>query len=196
VELALRGFVARFPAMACWRAGLACLYVEAGRAGEAREELQNTLSGGIGSIRRDVNWLVTIALLAQVASGVRDSAASARLYDTLLPYDGRQVTIGLGIADSGSVAHYLGIAAAAAGRLDRAERHFQDALATHRRMGARAFEAYTLYEHAAAVRGEGDVRRARELAHAAGAIAQDIGMKGLLALGDSVIGEPASAAGA
>jgi tetratricopeptide (TPR) repeat protein len=79
----------------------------------------------------------------------------------------------------GCSSRYLGLLTATLGRLDDAERHFEDALAMNTRMGARPWVARTQLDYARMLRkrdAAGDAARARELLQQALATAQEIGM--------------------
>ncbi len=98
------------------------------------------------------------------------------LYERLAPWRGQIAFSGVSVF--GSVAHYLGQLAAAAGRYDEAERDFADAASMHQRLGAPIFLARTrlawarmLTERAEA----GDAERALMLAGEAHSVARELG---------------------
>jgi hypothetical protein len=64
------------------------------------------------------------------------------LYELLLPYAER-IAISYPEVSTGAVARNLGVLAASIGRRDDARRHFADAIALHRRIGARTWLART-----------------------------------------------------
>jgi DNA-binding NarL/FixJ family response regulator len=108
-----------------------------------------------------------------------DTDRAASLYDLLLPYADRNLSGGFNCVFFGSGAFYLGLLATTLGHWEAAAQHFEDAIAMNRRMGAwpfvaRAQHAYAsmLAEHGA----PGDVEQARELADAALATADELGM--------------------
>ena len=88
------------------------------------------------------------------------------------------------VACYGSADRYLGMLATVLGEWDLAEGHFDDALALNRRLGARTWQAHTLYQHAKMVRArghKGDRTRADGLLEEALGLAHAIGMRGLAA---------------
>jgi DNA-binding CsgD family transcriptional regulator len=93
----------------------------------------------------------------------------------------------------GAADRYLGMLATTLGDWERAERHFEAALVLNRRLGARTWLAHTAFEYARMLlaRRAGDDRaRAAGLLGEAVALADDIGLRALLArvtrLGPSV----------
>src|SRR5262249_54270167 len=106
---------------------------------------------------------------------------AATLYDLLLPYADRCVTVGIA-ASRGSVARFLGLLATVLARYDDAERHFEDAFQINARIRARVWVAHTQHDYAhmlVARDGPGDRARAAALAAQALATAREVGMKPL-----------------
>jgi tetratricopeptide (TPR) repeat protein len=179
LEGTVRGFIERYPALPAWRAALALALVELDRPDEARRELEALLAGGLDALPRDANWLIAITLLAEVCAALGDGVRAGELYVQLEPYAGRNVVVGRGATCNGSASRLLGVLAGTRGALDVAERHFDDALAMHRRMGARPWTARTLLAHAelCLARGAPDDRAgAREKLADALALADELGM--------------------
>ncbi len=101
------------------------------------------------------------------------------LHDALLPYAGRLVLAGYGVACLGPVSHYLGVAAAAIERYDDAERHLGDAVMTSRALGAAPFEVrakLSLAEMFGRRGAKGDATRAQSLAGEAREAAARLGL--------------------
>jgi len=76
---------------------------------------------------RDFTWLAESCVTADLAAAA-SLPCRAELYDLLLPFDGRVVTMDATFLCLGAVAHYLGLLAASLGRLDAARQHLQDAV--------------------------------------------------------------------
>jgi tetratricopeptide (TPR) repeat protein len=157
------------------------LLVVAGRLDEAAAELERSLTRALaGSGPR---WLGTMADLAFVAAAVSDAEAAARLYEAMLPYNGRLVVYGGAAAIWGPVSHYLGALAATMGQTPDAVRYFEDAIEFEERIGALPFLAHSLAGLARALAGSEDAGHA---ARAAGCldrardIARRLGMTVLL----------------
>jgi hypothetical protein len=136
VEEPVRYFVGRFPGFAIWRAALAWLLLETGRPEEARGHLDALAADGFAAVRRDGNWFPTLAVLAEVCTGLGDRAAARSLHALLLPYPRHVVVVALGAGVLGSCSRYLGSLAATFGETALARRHLGDAVAMEVRMGA------------------------------------------------------------
>lgn len=81
-------------------------------------------------------WLVFDALRAALATAVGDAAGADTAYRSLLPHAGLHVSGGAGtVVTRGSTEHYLGLAAAASGRLDAAVDHLRAAVAANAAAG-------------------------------------------------------------
>jgi len=165
-----------------WRPGLVAVLAELGMESEARRELSRLGSEGIDGFR-DSLWLATLAYLADASAALGDEAMAALLYPELEPLAGGCVMIGHLVACYGAADRYLGMLAATLGEAERAERHFESALELNRRMETPTWVAHTAYEYARFLHGRGgDGReRAAALLGEASALAEQIGMEGLLA---------------
>jgi tetratricopeptide (TPR) repeat protein len=161
----------------CLLARLECEHDEA----RARSILDSLAPDDFAGVPRDSDWLLAIALLAEVAVSLRDAARSATLYELLAPYAG----LSAGAAhhfNVGSASRYLGLLAASLSRLDDAARHFEDALATNERIGARPWLAHTKHDYARMLleRGaSGDRERAGRLLEDCLDTCRELGMPAL-----------------
>lgn len=121
-----------------------------------------------------------ITLLAAHAGATQEGAV---IYDLLRPYEGRWALAGRdAVAAGGPLAYYLGVLAASLARFDAASRHFEVALESTERTGARPFRALTQGAYGAMLARRGatlDRRRARQLLADALQTAQDLGMNQL-----------------
>ena len=165
VESALESCASEYRTRPVLRCALANLFVELGRADEARPRLAALAGDDFGSLPLDGDWLVSAAFLAEACAFVDDRASAASLYRLLLPYAERNVS-GEGEVSTGAVSRYLGILASALGRFDDAVCHFEHALALNARMGARPWLAHTRHDYARMLlaRGEAaDRERAQDL---------------------------------
>jgi len=174
----LQGFVAQFPDFVSWHSALSLLYVELGRYDDARAVLLSVVDL-VPDLPRDLTWLTTVSGLAEVCAVVEEREHLALFYELLRPFHASQVVVGNGDSTTGSVSRVLGLLAAAAGRVDDAKRHFEDAIAMNRRMGALPFLAYTLRDAAAAFEAGGEPERARAQRAEARGIAATLGMREL-----------------
>jgi len=107
---------------------------------------------------------------------------AALLYPELEPLAGANVMIGHLVACYGAADRYLGMLAATLGEPERAEAHFERAMELNERMGASTWVAHTAYEYGRFLlgRGPGARGRAASLLGEAAALAERIGMEGLL----------------
>ncbi len=178
-----------------WQPGLVAVLAELGMEAEARQELAKLASAGIEGFRASL-WLGTLVYLTDACAALGDEAMAALLYPELEPFAGENVMIGHLVAFYGSADRYLGMLAAALGEASLAERHFERALAQNREMGARTWLAHTAYEYGRFLRRRGTAAAARAdaLLGEAAALAEGIGMAGLLARIDSLgVAQPVAA---
>jgi DNA-binding CsgD family transcriptional regulator/tetratricopeptide (TPR) repeat protein len=164
-----------------WRPGLVAVLAELGMEQEARRELDAIATEGIDGFRTSL-WLATLTYLTDACAALDDEAMAAIVYPELEPLAGSNVMIGHLVACYGAVDRYLGMLAATLGESRRAEEHFKRALAQNRGMGASTWVAHTAYEYGRFLlgRGSGSRERAEALLGEAAALAEGIGMGGLL----------------
>jgi DNA-binding CsgD family transcriptional regulator/tetratricopeptide (TPR) repeat protein len=164
-----------------WRPGLVAVLAELGMEREARRELSRLVAEGIDDYRASL-WLATLTYLTDACAAVGDEAMAAIVYPELEPLAGTNVMIGHLVACYGSADRYLGMLAATLGEPGRAEQHFERAREQNGRMGASTWEAHTAYEYGRFLLGRGPETRGRAeaLLGEAAALAERIGMAGLL----------------
>ena len=165
-----------------WHAALASLHATLGRHDEARRLLRD-LVARLDALPFDGTWISTLANLAVTCEAVADAEIAALLLPRLEPYAGDHVVIGAGVVWLGSVARYVGLLALAAGRIDVAIRHLEDALAANQRSRAPAQVAHVqaaLARACSARAAHGDDERSASLERAAIAAARELGLGGLL----------------
>ena len=175
-----------------WRPGLAVLLAELGMEDEARRELRRVLDEGLGALRQSL-WRASLVYLADTCAAVRDEEAAATLYPELEAYSGSNVMIGHLVACYGSADRYLGMTASVLGDWDRAERHFEAALALDTRLGARTWLAHTAYEYARMLLARGrpeDRSRARSQLGLALGLARTVGLESLIRRASELGAEP------
>ncbi|APR85162.1 transcriptional regulator [Minicystis rosea] len=171
--------VARAPERALRRSLLALVSLARGDRAFAARELEALTADRLTRIRVDLEWLGTVACLAEIAAALDDRDRTALLYDALLPYAGRLVLAGYGVTCLGPVSHWLGVAATALARYEDAERHLEEALSTSRALGTAPFEVkakLALAEMYARRGAQGDEARARSLAKEAKSAAAQLGL--------------------
>ena len=154
------------------------LEVERGDTDACRRRIEALLPEGMEGHPHPIEE-IALGWLAEVCAWLGDAQRGCALYDLLLPYADRVITSDGAYFVLGSGSRFLGLLAAALDRADAAERHFEDALAMHTRLGAPPWVARTQLDYARMLRKRdtpGDRERARELLEAALATAREIGM--------------------
>jgi hypothetical protein len=132
------------------------------------------------SLPRNHQFLLGAAFASELAAGLGMSPAAEHLYQALLPFADQTVVSGAAISFRGSVAHHLGVLAAALGRAGEATAHLESALAAHERLGALPWALRSRYELARLRLAEPRQRDAAAAALAeVGREAQRLGMAGL-----------------
>jgi DNA-binding SARP family transcriptional activator/tetratricopeptide (TPR) repeat protein len=170
LEAPLRELVAGNPSRSAWRAGLATLLNRTGRDEEAQAEFDALGVDGFERVLRDGDWMVIMALAADLASRLDDAGHAAPLYELLLPFAATNVVIGLGAVCLGSASRYLGGVALTLERRDDAIHHLRHAVETNTALGATLELAHTQLDLARAL---GDGPEARQLIGQAEAIAAE-----------------------
>ena len=166
-----------------WRAALALALARNGQLDLAAEELRRVTDHGLGELVRDAGRLQALAALAEVAWIAGDGHRAAMVGPLLEPFTDQLVVGGRALVCQGSVARACGMAAAAAHRWDDAQRHFQTALAVHRRIGALPLLARTQLEWSTVLQQRGrkiDRRRAADWRHKSAEVAGSLEMSRLL----------------
>jgi tetratricopeptide (TPR) repeat protein len=112
------------------------LWTQAGELDRARRILHQLAGADFSQVRRDVDWLLTVTVLTEVAAAVGDRDLAAHAIELLVPYAGRGVSNGGAVTFGGVVDHYLALAAATIGDHEAASRWFGSALQAYERVGA------------------------------------------------------------
>jgi DNA-binding SARP family transcriptional activator len=170
LEGPVRGLVQSQPHRHGWRAALATLLWETGRPQEARSEFEVLGADGFRNIPRDVDWMISLTVLADLCADLGDAPRALQLHDLLAPYVAANVVIGLGAACLGSSARYLGRLAATSGEPAQAAAYFERALHADAALKAPICLAHTQLQYARLL-GPGD-ERGRGLLSAAGETAK------------------------
>ena len=126
-----------FPALQTLGAFHALALLDAGEDRRAAELLDVARTGGFAH-PLDCSWLAYLASYAEVAYRLSSSDAAAGLYEILLPF--QHMAVACGIIALGSVQHYLGVLAVAAGREGSARDHLRRAVEVHEAWDAPVFQ--------------------------------------------------------
>jgi tetratricopeptide (TPR) repeat protein len=178
LEDAIRRSIHEYPSLLRFRCALAHLYGELERDGDARATFEALLSRDLAREHVDAEWLFAVCMLADPCARLGDHEAAGKLYSMLLPYEPLYAMAPVEAA-FGSAARALGVLATILRRFGDAERHFDAAIETERRMRARPWLAHAQHDLAAMLvaRDEaGDRGRARALIDDAAATYRELGM--------------------
>src|SRR5215475_4504667 len=118
----------------------------AGDRAQAAQVAGPMLEGGPDRIPRNHQFLLGAAFAIELVAGLGAGPAAGQLYQALLPFAGQAVVSGAAISFHGSVAHHLGVLAAALDRPGQAAAHLERAIAVHERLGARPWALRSRYE--------------------------------------------------
>ncbi len=135
----LDGAAEENPHIPAYRAVLALCLAEAGDLDRAERHYRTFADGHFVSVPHDTNWLLSLAVLADVGATLGDQTGAHHLLDQLRPHVGRQVVLNCfagGGSYWGPVATQLGRLEAVLGRSQAASECFARA-----RLEADAFEA-------------------------------------------------------
>ena len=173
LEPAARQMVADNPDRPAWRAALVVVLCESGQSEEAAPELDRLVARGFAEVPFDGDWLSAMTLLCDACTALGARRHMAKLYEALAPHGGVNAVAGIGTLCFGSVERYLGKLAAALGRAEAAEGHFQRALAANRALRSPVLEAHTELDWAAAL---GTGARAERMIAEAARTAEELGL--------------------
>jgi tetratricopeptide (TPR) repeat protein len=189
-EDTIKRSVHEYPPLFRFRCAVAHVYGELGRERDAGAALDELMTHDLGNEHVDAEWLLSITLLADPCAFVGDRDAAGRLHRLLAPYEGLY-TVAPVEATFGSVARALGVVASVLERFDAAERYFEVAIETERKMNARPWLAHTRHNLATMLlrRGAvGDKERAYALLQDAHDTYRQLGMKSWAARAHELLG--------
>lgn len=172
------------------RATIALIELEGGRPGAAQRALFDFAADGHAALVADPDALCTASWLAEICARLGARAHADALYERLAPWRDRVAGV-YAITCRGSMARYLGLLAATAGREKEAADCFEAALRANQELGAELYLAWTQWEYATLLTARGDAVRAGALAKEARVTA---GRLGLLKLAAEIDRSAASAA--
>jgi hypothetical protein len=101
----------------------------------APEEIPGLVAGDPVPRSRDFTWLTDMCVTAEVAAAGK-LPCREELYETLLPFEDRVVTMDATFICMGAAAYYLGLLADSLGHPDDAVRHFEHAVVFNEQVGA------------------------------------------------------------
>jgi hypothetical protein len=115
----------------------AVLWLAAGAPERARASLHQLAGGGFAALPRDVDWLLTVTALTEVAAGTGAAELCREAVRLLAPYAGRGVVNAGAVAFAGVVDDYLARACAAIGADAESGKWARSAAGCYQRLGAR-----------------------------------------------------------
>ncbi|MEA2151380.1 MAG: eukaryotic-like serine/threonine-protein kinase [Solirubrobacteraceae bacterium] len=120
--------LAKHPSLVAWSAVLPLAHLAAGDVPKAAAEFERLAADDFAGIPRDMFWFTAVSVLSESCALFGDEARAAVLYEMLLPFKERNVQVSQA-AFWGSAERFLGLLAAATGRWDDAQAHFESAIA-------------------------------------------------------------------
>jgi len=153
----------------------------------ARRHFDRLATKEFADLPRDETWLMTLSVGAEACAYLGDQRRAEILYDLLLPYADLTVSHQHMRVYLGSLEYVLGRLAETQKERERAAAHYEAALESDHRIGARPHLARTQYAYARMLLEADPIapderERARELLTHAEATARELGMKRLLEL--------------
>jgi DNA-binding SARP family transcriptional activator len=158
-----------------FRNDLPLIYAEMGRTDDARRELEAIGAERFAAVASDMNWLASMAGLAQGAALLAARERAAELYELLLPYRDHAVLVGRAALCLGPVELHLGVLATVLDRFEEAERHLDAADDWASAAGARPWAAWAMVHRAELLAARGDRDRAATVAAEAIVAAEAVG---------------------
>jgi tetratricopeptide (TPR) repeat protein len=192
IDDSFRSGAEQFADVPLYRAAIANLHIRLGRIDEAREEFENIAINDFSNLQRDSSLFGTVMHLADVAVALGDAHRAALLYDLFRPYGDYLFVFGLYTLCLGATAHWLGLLATTLERWDDAVEHFEVAIETNTRIGARPWLAISQHEYARMLmeRNEsGDKEKAKTLLTEATASYRELGMPTFLEGAEALLGK-------
>jgi class 3 adenylate cyclase/tetratricopeptide (TPR) repeat protein len=165
------------PTVTLWRTGLLGCHLQADQPEQARLHLRALAADDFAMVERDNVWVVTIAAAARIAGTLGELDIAAAAVEHALPHVGELAFTGTSVEQPVAMSVACGLAGL--GRWDEAEELFGRSVDLCERAGAPTFVAVTRMHWATALLrrdGPGDREHAAELAGAALATAEELGL--------------------
>jgi type II secretory pathway predicted ATPase ExeA len=172
----IRSHADLYPWVPRWRDALAA--AELGDERAARAEVERFARDGFAGVLRDGLWLLHMSSLAEACVLIRDKDRGHVLYEVLDPHGDRNA-VSYTQQPFGPVALRLGMLATMLGHWADAERQFVRARERCELVGAPAFLARVLAEHARMLLARGDGQSAAPLLAEAAALCEELGLPSL-----------------
>ncbi|MCP5029997.1 MAG: AAA family ATPase [Actinomycetia bacterium] len=118
----VESFLEDLPDLSNWRAGLALVAAQTGDLDIALREFDAFALNDFANLTEDLTWSAAVTSLGRTAAILGDDVASERLYEILLPHQGRMSWAGT--CTFGPNDYALGVLARTMGHHQQAARHF------------------------------------------------------------------------
>jgi class 3 adenylate cyclase/tetratricopeptide (TPR) repeat protein len=178
----VKRFVDENPADMLWRPGLMLIASDLGFQAEARRQFE-ILAESDFALPDDAKLAITLSYIAEACAELGDAARAEKLYELLFPYRDAALLAKPTTICVGAAAHFLGLLAGTMADWERAETHFEAALALNEKMKAWPRLAATRFAYARLLLARGrneDRLHASELRGMAVAAAERMGMRSIL----------------
>ncbi len=177
MESIFRRFVQHHDAIPAWRCGYAIILIETGRIDNARIVFNTLKASDFEDIPKDSNWLLAMAILAELCSLFGEKYSAKIIYEKALPYEDNIIVFGNTALCYGSMALYLGLLASTL-YLEKTDEHFKKALKVHNQLGARVLLAHTqkAYADHLCMTSTNPPKLARDLYQQSRITARDLGL--------------------
>jgi tetratricopeptide (TPR) repeat protein len=130
-----------------WLPGFALVAAELGYADAAKRRLLSLADSGF-EMSFDAKRSTSLSYVAEVVYVLEEADIAAQLYDLMSIYRHMSITTGSVTVCLGAASRYLGMLASTMGDFERAECHFEHALAMNSAMGASLWLAHTKADYA------------------------------------------------
>jgi tetratricopeptide (TPR) repeat protein len=175
-----------------YRSVNAWFHLMVGGEDKAREEFERFAERNFTEIPQDyMSTYFMLMFLSEVAVAIGDTRRATLLYHLLRPHADYLLMMGLHCVCHGATTHWLGMLAATLKRWDDAVAHFEDAIETNSRIGARPYLARSQHEYARMLierNKSGDKEKARTLLTEATATYRELGMPTFLENAEELLG--------
>ncbi|MGI9522866.1 MAG: ATP-binding protein, partial [Hyphomicrobiaceae bacterium] len=171
------------PKQAEWKPGFALVACDLGFTEPAGRMLSELAETGF-SFPLDAKRTITLAYLAEICASLDEAKYAEGLYELVRPYRHMTITAGVMTVCYGSAGRFLGQLATVLGDWDRAEEHFETALAMNKEMGAWPWLAHGQHAYATMLQKRsrtGDADKTQSLLEQAQETANRMGMAALQA---------------
>jgi tetratricopeptide (TPR) repeat protein len=170
------------PTVVTFKAALALIHAKRGDPDSVRPHWEALAANDFAGVPPGVTWTGSAFILTELCALVGDADRARVLYDRIVPYAGKTLTIAFGIYCAGAADRFLGMLALTAGRVALAVDHCEAALALEQRLGSPPLIARSKFWLARSLLARddpGDQDRARMLLTEAADAAAKLGMAAL-----------------